>query len=152
MDADAEHYLQTLYKDLAFALGDAVWSFAQIEWLTYEYLRSLSADRLDELVSDATFRTRTSMLRHLIERKDAASAKTKRALAAISAAEALAERRNIIVHNPWRVWVDLDAKDFMTQIQKYSNRGKAVDLTQLREFTQSATRVESELREAIDAL
>ena len=50
------HYLETLYKELALALGDAVWAFAGIEWLTYECLRRLSKDRLDELVGDLTFR------------------------------------------------------------------------------------------------
>ena len=119
MAADAEpHYLEVLYKDLALALGNAVWAFARIEWLTYEYLRHLSADHLDELVGDVSYRARTSILRRIVERSDANAEKKETALAAIKQAEGLAEKRNIIVHNPWRIWVDLDAKDFMTEIQK----------------------------------
>jgi hypothetical protein len=153
MAAEGEpHYLQVLYKDLALALGNAVWAFARIEWLTYEYLGRLSADHLDELVGDVSYRARTSILRRIVERSDANTEKKERALAAIKQAESLAEKRNIIVHNPWRIWVDLDAKDFMTEIQKCSNPTKKVDLSELQEFAASAEKIEVELRDSLNAL
>ena len=61
-------------------------------------------------------------------------------------------KRNIIVHNPWRLWIDLDAKEFMTEIQKYSNKGKKIDLTELRLFAETAGEVELELKESLRAL
>ena len=153
MSADAEpHYLEALYKELALALGDAVWAFARIEWLTYEYIGRLSTDRVDELVGDLNFRPRTSILRRIVERT-ATNAETKeRALTAIKEAEKLADKRNIIVHNPWRIWVDLDAKEFMTEIQKYSNRDKKLDLNELQQFVESAGKIETELKESLNAL
>ena len=48
--------------------------------------------------------------------------------------------------------MDLDEKEFMTEIQKYSNREKKINLNELREFTDSANAVEAELREALSAL
>jgi len=147
-----EHYLDTLYKDLALALGDAVWAFAKIEWLTYERLRRLSGVRLDEWVGGINFRPRTAILRSIIEGRDAPTQAKKRALAAIKAAEDLAEQRNIIVHNPWSIWVDLDAGEFMTEIQRYAGRGKSIDLKQLSSFTDSCLKVETEMREALNAL
>ena len=146
------HFLETLYKDLALALGDAVWAFARIEWLVSEYLAHLSSDRIDELVGDMNFRPRANVLRRLIERRGSATAKLERALLALQAAGNLADRRNNIVHNPWRIWVDLDAKEFMTEIHKYSDRSKRIDLKALRQFVADADAIEKELREALSAL
>ena len=146
------HYLETLYKDLALALGDAVWAFARIEWLVSEQLGRLSTDRIDELVGDMNFRPRANVLRRLVERRVTDAGKLERARLAIQAVEALSDRRNIIVHNPWRIWVDLDAKEFMTEIQKYSNRERKVNLDDLRKFAAEAERAEAALREALGAL
>lgn len=157
MDATSEpdsepHYLEVLYRDLALALGNAVWAFARIEWRTYEYLRRLSRDHLDEVVGDVAFRVRCSILRRLVERTTQAAEIQERALRAIREIEKLADRRNVIVHNPWSIWIDLDAGDFMTKIQKYSNRQNAVDLDQIKRFTAAAEAAERELRAALNAL
>lgn len=148
----SNHYLETLYHDLAVTLGDAVWAFAKIEWLTYEALGQMSADQLDELIGDVAFRGRTGMLRRLVERKKASADAKSRVLAAISDVEELATQRNVIVHNPWKVWVDLDKEKFMTEIQKYSNPSKKFDLSQLRRFVDEATIAEVNLRESLRAL
>jgi Arc/MetJ-type ribon-helix-helix transcriptional regulator len=118
--SEQPHHLETLYKELALTLGDAVWAFARIEWLTYSCLRSLLRDRLDELVGDLNFRNRSAILRRLVDGKNSSQDKKERANKAIKAAEELSDRRNIIVHNPWQIWVDLDTEQFMTQIEKYS--------------------------------
>lgn len=149
---DQPHFLETLYKDLALALGDAVWAFARIEWLTYESLGRLSRDRVDELVGDVNFRPRVAILRRIVQRSKSALEKKDRALAAIKTIEGLAERRNIIVHNPWRIWIDLDAEKFMTEIQKYTNPDKTVDLDQLKVFVEDCAKAEVDLREALSAL
>jgi hypothetical protein len=146
------NYLETLNKDLALALGDAVWAFARIEWLTYECLGWLSADHSDQLVGDLSFRSRTAILTRLVDRHDADTQTKQRARTAIKKADELCDKRNIIVHNPWRIWVDFNAREFMTEIQKYSNKGKTIDLTELRQFTETAGKVEADLREALRAL
>jgi hypothetical protein len=120
--------------------------------LVYEYLGHLSSDRVDELVGDMNFRARANILKKLIERRSTGKGKLDRALSALQKAESLGDRRNIIVHNPWRIWVDLDAKKFMTEIQKYSNRNKKINLNDLRQFAEDAGAVEEELREALNAL
>ena len=150
--SEEPHYLETLYKELALALGDAVWAFARIEWLNYECLRRLSRDRLDELVGDLNFRSLTAILRRVVDARNSSPQKKDRALKAIKAAEDLSEKRNIIVHNPWRIWVDLDSEEFMMQIEKYSRRDKAVDLDELRGFTNLAGEVEAELKQSLYAL
>jgi len=150
--SEQPHHLETLYKELALTLGDAVWASARIEWLTYSCLRSLLRDRLDELVGDLNFRNRSAILRRLVDGKNSSQDKKERANKAIKAAEELSDRRNIIVHNPWQIWVDLDTEQFMTQIEKYSQREKTVDLDRLREFTKRAGEVEVELKESVYAL
>lgn len=157
MDAHEEldsepHYLEVLYRDLALALGNAVWAFARIEWLVYEFLGRLSKYHVDELVGEVAFRPRCSILRRLVERRASTPESKDRALRAIQETEKLAERRNIIVHNPWSIWIDLNAREFMTEIQKYSNRSSKVDLNELKRFTQSAAKVERELKESLNGL
>lgn len=149
---DEPHFLDSLHRDLALALGDAVWAFARIEWLTYHSLRVLSPGRVDELVGDLSYVPRVAILRRMVERKDTSSEKKARALAALNAAEKLSEQRNIIVHNPWQIWIDLDAERFMTEIQKYTKPGKTVDLAKLKAFTESCGRTEVELRVALNAM
>lgn len=147
------NYLVTLYHDLAVVLGDAVWAFAKVEWLTYEALGQLSDDpNLGEIVGDVGFKGRTAMLRRLIERQKSSAEKKKRATDAIAKVEKLATQRNVIAHNPWRVWVDLDKKDFMTEIQKYSNPGHKLDLSEVRRFIDETTIAEVNLRNALRAL
>lgn len=154
MPANTEepHFLETLYRDLALALGNAVWAFARIEWLTYESLRRLSPGRVDELVGDVNFVPRVAILRRMVERKEASPGKKARAIAAINAAAQLSEQRNIIVHNPWQIWIDLDAEKFMTEIQKYTKPEKTVDLLKLKAFIESCGRAEVELKAALNAL
>jgi len=146
------HYLEVLYRDLALALGNAVWAFARMEWRTYEYMRRLSRDHVDELVGEVSFSARCSILRRLVERKAPPTAVKERALKAIREVESLANRRNIIVHNPWSIWIDLDAEEFMTEIQKYSNRDSKVDLNEIKRFTAAAEAAETELKAALNAL
>jgi hypothetical protein len=64
----------------------------------------------------------------------------------------LAERRNVIVHNPWTIWIDFDAEDFMTEIQKYADKANKIDLNEPREFTKSCGELEKQLKEALRAL
>ena len=145
-------FLETLHKDLALALGDAVWAFARIEWAVHEYLRRLSADRLDELLGDLNFRPRTTILRRLVERSKAVEPVKAKAISTIGRAESLADRRNLIVHNPWRIWIDLNASEFMTEIQKYSNPSKKIDLNALVQFAEECGQVEQALKESLSAL
>ncbi len=154
MPANTEepHFLETLHRDLALALGNPVWAFARIEWFTYESLGRRSPGRMDELVGDVNFRPRVAILRRMIERRSSAPDKKARALAAIKIAEALSEERNIIVHNPWQIWIALDAEEFMTEIQKYSKPEKSVDLSKLKAFTEKCREAEVELKGALNAL
>ena len=145
-------FLQQLHRELALALGDAVWAFARIEWVVHDYLRRLSNDPLDELLADFNFRPRANVLRRLIQKREASQDLKKRALFAIEQAEGLADRRNIIVHNPWRIWIDLDAREFMHEIRKYSNPQKKVDLEQLRAFASECELAEQALEESLSAL
>ena len=60
-----KHYLETLSEELSLALGEAVWAFAKIEWITYRYLKALSNDQLDVLMNGFAFRSRADTIRNL---------------------------------------------------------------------------------------
>jgi len=148
-----KNYLETLYHDLALALGDAVWAFAKVEWVTWKALGKLSKEpNLAEIVGDVSFKTRLDMLRRLIHQNKAGAQEKKFATDAIAVVEKLAAERNLIAHNPWKVWVDIDKNDFMTEIQKYSKPSKNVNLSRLKEFVDEVTVAEINLQNAIDAL
>ena len=149
---EEKHYLEVLGEDLSLAVGQAIWAFARIEWLTYEYLKLLSSDRLDMLMGDQSFRARTKVIRKLILRSENTQAQKDQALDWISQAEKLSEQRNIIVHNPWQIWVDFDRRDFMSEIQRYEKRDKKLDLAQVRTFTERAQEVASGLKDSLNAL
>ena len=89
--------MEILNKDLALALGDAVWAFARIEWLVYECLGWLSVDQIDQLVGDLPFRSRTAILTRIVDRREADSRRKQRVQTAIEKAEKLSEKRNIML-------------------------------------------------------
>jgi hypothetical protein len=149
---EGSDYLDSLGDELALALGRAVWAFARIEWLTYEYMRALSDDSLDELMGDQLFRARIRLTRQLVERLEGKASEKAAAVAAIEQAERLADRRNTLVHNPWQIWIDLERKDFLTEIQKYNRREKKLDLSAVKAFTDEATQTASALQVALGAL
>jgi hypothetical protein len=144
--------LDELYAELSSELGNAVWSFARIEWLVYEYIGSLSEDRVDELIGEINFYPRIKILKRLIDRSEASEAAKRTAVDVLVEAEKLAERRNIIVHNPWRVSADFQKKEFLSKFRKCSNQDKTVSREQLKEFTEEANNVQERLKEALDAL
>jgi hypothetical protein len=149
---EERHYLEILGDELALAVGQAICAFTRIEWLIYEYLKQLSLDDLDLLMADQLFRTRTIVLRRLVERLGKAKDKKDQALAWITSAEQLSEKRNTIVHNPWQIWIDSKRRDFMTEIQRYAKRDKKLDLAQVRDFTERAQEIASGLKESLAAL
>jgi len=146
------HYLEVLGDELSLAVGQAIWAFARIEWLTYEYLKHLCRDELDILMADQLFRARTRVMRRLVERLEKAQDKKDQALEWISQAEQLSDQRNTIVHNPWKIWIDFDRRDFMTEIQRYAKQHKKLDLKQVRAFTERAQEVAAGLKESLAAL
>lgn len=149
---EEKHYLEVLGDELSLAVGQGIWAFTRIEWLTYEYLRRLSRDELDVLMGDQLFRARTKVVRKLILRSEKAQAVKDQAISWISRAEQLAEQRNTIVHNPWQIWIDFNRRDFMTEIQRYAKRDTKLDLAQVRTFSGRAQEVASGLQDSLNAL
>jgi len=51
-----ENYLETLSDELSLALRRAIWTFSKIEALTYEFIKVLSKDNLNDLLGRQTFK------------------------------------------------------------------------------------------------
>lgn len=146
------HYLETLTAELAQALGESIWAFSMVEKLTYRYLKALSSEPLHVLMADQTFASRIRLIRHLVDRlkgQDDAKAIATRCL---DKAEKLAKIRNMLAHNPWSIWVDLDTSEFMMEIQKITDENKTLDLAQVREFRDAARELASSFENALGAL
>jgi hypothetical protein len=144
--------LNQMGAELSMALGGAIWAFAQIEKLTYEYIAKQYADPIDDLIGELSFGSRTKILRRIVKQKNPPHEKLDRVNKALNEANKLSEERNIIVHNPWRVWIDLDEREFKAEIRKHTKPEKKLDLKQLSEFGVKANAVETELRNALDSL
>jgi hypothetical protein len=141
-----------LGDELSLALGRAIWAFSMIERLTYEYLSALSSEPLDVLMGDQMFKSRIRLMRHLVERLAGQQEEKEFALRQIDKAEKLAETRNVIAHNPWRIWIDFESKSFKSEIQKYTRKEKTFDLGRVREFTEDAQECASSLEYALSQL
>lgn len=148
--SDGNNFLEVLNDDLALNLGRAVWTFAQIEWLTYEYMRELSNDSLDVLMGNQLFKARTTLIINLLERMN--GTEKERALDFIKRADKLADVRNTIVQNPWKIWIDVKQKDFRTEIQTYNTHQKKFDLSALQKFIRDAQEIATGLEQALGAI
>jgi hypothetical protein len=158
--AEENDFLKSLGDKLALKLGHAIWAFARIEWLTYRYVKSLSKGNLNSLVDDFLsltegqgFSARTKILKKLVRRSGADSALVDNAIQLLNKAMKLAENRNIIVHNPWQIWIDLNKEEFVSEIvhpiDPAMERLSEVDIDR---FASDAGAMEHQLEAALRAL
>jgi hypothetical protein len=152
MESEQLHHLEKLRLELCQALGEAVWAFSMIEGLTYSYLRRLSSEPLHLLMGDQGFGARIKLIRHLVKRLSGQDEEKQRVQGYLNRAEELSRTRNLIAHNPWRIWIDFEASDFRTEIQKFTDETKKLDLSALREFTRDAQELASSLEHMLGAL
>lgn len=115
-----------------------------VEKLTYRYLKTLSSEPLHVLMADQPFASRIRLIRHLVDRLKGQDDAKAIAAQCLNEAEKLARIRNVLAHNPWSIWVDLDRSEFMTEIQKVTDENKTLDLVQVREFRDAARRLASD--------
>ena len=134
----APRAVSELSSDLSLALGRAIWAFSVVESATFDYMQKLSKEPLHELMDDQLFKARVKLVRRLIERIEGFHTEKANALQYLSQAERLANTRNAIAHNPWRVWADLEARELRANIQP--RRANAVALTRksVEKFTAEA--------------
>ncbi len=153
-----ENYLETLSDELSLALGRAIWTFAKIEALTYEYIKELSKDSLNDLLGRQTFKSRMDLVKKLIERIENLDAEKAQALSVINKLDSLLKRRNMIAHNPWLIWIDLEQEIFMTEIHDASkpmdkqNAKETLNLEKINQFTIETQEIVLELKRALAPL
>ena len=149
---DKIKYLEDLKAELAQALGEAIWAFAMIEQLTYRYMKKLSSDRLDELMGGQQFKARIELVIKLVERLEGQENDKGVALSYLKKAQRLADRRNLLAHNPWQIWIDLDESKFKSEIKKVTDETKRVDLEMVRAFREDAGEIASTLEYVLGEL
>ena len=145
-------YLKTLGDELALAVGQAIWAFAKIEWLSYRYMKLLSKDDLDGLVDGLLFKKRIEVIKKLVIRIVGLDKEKAKVINCLNEISKLSEERNLIVHNPWQIWIDLEKEVFMTEIQKHSNPMKKLDLSEVNLFTDKTQKSASALQVAMQPL
>lgn len=151
-ESSAEDYLEELYKELAAMLGEAVWAFSRIEWRSYEFIGQLSNERLDQLMGRIGFSARISILEQLLDRSEADTELKEEATSALQEALKLAGRRNLLIHNPWRVYVDFDSHEFQGEFQKYTDDQKNLSREELGKFIKDCRASQARLEAAFGAL
>jgi hypothetical protein len=153
-----ENYLETLSDELSLALGRAIWTFAKIEALTYEYIKVLSKDNLNDLLGRQAFKSRMELVKKLIERIKNLDTEKAQALSVINKLDSLLKRRNMIAHNPWLIWIDLEQEIFMTEIHDASkpmdkqNAKETLNLEKIKQFTIETQEIVLELKRALAPL
>lgn len=147
-----KHYLEQLNEELSQKLGNAIWAFAKIEWLTYEYIKRLAGSSVLELVANQSFKLRLEVLEKIIKQKKYDEGLSKNAIAVFKEAKSLSEKRNTIIHNPWQVYVDLKEMEFVSEISKYMNPDHSYKAEDIELFTDEAQDIAKRMQEAIIAL
>ncbi|WP_228935938.1 hypothetical protein [Paraburkholderia saeva] len=67
-------------------------------------------------------------------------------------AEKLAKTRNLLAHNPWRIWIDFDESKFKSEIRKVTDETKALDLATVRAFREDAGELAASFIDLLDQL
>lgn len=147
-----KHFLEQLGQELTEKLGDAIWSFAKIERLTYEYLRVLGGQEALVLAGHQNFVPRLNALKRLIEVKGLKADASARVLELLAKAETLAKKRNAIAHNPWQIYIDLERMDFVSEIIKYMNQEERIDRAGLEAFTKESDKVGKDLESLLNEI
>lgn len=147
-----KHFLEQLGQELTEKLGDAIWSFAKIERLTYEYLRVLGGQESLVLAGHQNFVPRLNALKRLIEVKELKADASARVLELLAQAETLAKKRNAIAHNPWQIYIDLERMDFVSEIIKYMNQEERIDRAGLEAFTKESDKVGKDLESLLNEI
>ena len=131
-------YLEDMRAELSQALGEAMWAFAMVERLTYQYMKKLSSDALDELMGGQSFSARIRLIRKLVDRLKGQEEQKAVVVKCLKKAEQLADTRNTLAHNPWQIWIDFDESKFKSEIKKVTDEEKTLDLKQVRAFRDDA--------------
>ena len=144
------HHLEELNNELSLALGKAVWAFAMIEKLMFEYMKQLSRDDLPDLIGYQSISKRIEIIKKLINRIEGLDSEKQQALNRIAQIQELSNSRNQIAHWPWLIWIDLEERVFKTEIQDLQNKNKApIDKKKIKEFTEKAGELASDLEIAL---
>ena len=151
MERPSPEFLTSLNNELALAIGNAVWAFAKIEWAVTSAL-GRAGNELDHILAEFPLKQRTTVLRKLLPELAVPKDVQVRVATSLTSIESLSTRRNLIAHNPWMVWMDLDAREIMTEIQHYARPERKLDLSSLSEFTEECQRVLDEFEAAVVAL
>jgi len=104
-------------------------------------MRQLSREPLHELMDDQLFKARLKLVKRLIQRIDGFAEEEANATQFLVRAEKLAETRNAIAHNPWRIWADFKDRELRASIQPPRANAKAHTLETIEEFTTEAHEV-----------
>jgi hypothetical protein len=146
---NSQDYLEELSDELSMALGKAIWTFAKIEALTFEYIKKLSRDDLNSLLDNPSISSRIKLIRKLIDRIKGFDIEKAQALVVIKEIETLLKDRNTIAHNPWLIWIDLELNDFVTEIHNPSKATHKLNLNSVNAFTDKAGSLVLKLRSAL---
>ena len=144
-------FLDSLNRDLALAIGNAIWAFARIEWAVTSAL-GRGGISLDVVLAELSFKQRVTILRKLLPEMAISIATRQQVNTQLNRIEKLSETRNLIAHNPWMIWIDRDANEIMTEIQHYTNPKKKLDLSALSTFTENCLQALEEFEAVANAL
>lgn len=146
---NSQNYLEELSDELSMALGKAIWTFAKIEALTFEYIKKLSRDDLNSLLDNPSISSQIKLIIKLIDRIKGFDIEKAQALVVIKEIEALLKDRNTIAHNPWLIWIDFELNDFVTEIHNPSKATHKPNLNSVNAFTVKAGNLVLKLRSAL---
>ena len=147
---EERHYLDVLTDELSLKLGQAVWAFARIEKLLFDYTKQLSKeDDLNDLLGYQPIKKRIEIIKKLINAIENLNSEKQEALACLDRVFKLSKDRNQIAHNPWSIWVDLEERVFKTEIHDPQNKSQPINKQKITKFTKDAEELAFQLKNSL---
>ena len=150
MSKPKKHYLDELTDELSLKLGQAVWAFARIEKLLFDYTKQLSKeDDLNDLLGYQPIKKRIEIIKKLINSTKNLNSEKQEALACLDKVFKLSKEGNQIAHNPWSIWVDLEDRALKTEIQDAQNKSQPINKQKITKFTKDAQELAPQLKNSL---
>ena len=127
------------YREWEAHVGRVIVRFGEIEYITVKCLEVLPRDRIAASTARMPFAQRASLLLEILEGRGTSSEHIEGLQRALTQARQLAEKRNLIAHNPvmLEIYTNEDETQARTQFAIASARGggKAITLDELKELS-----------------
>jgi len=144
--------ISEINEEWSKAVGRAVLTFGNLEWVTYQCLGLFSTDKIFETVVSLNYAKRIDLILEILSGKKLEGKTFAKANELFSEAKAKAKIRNVFVHNPLGVGIYQDQEgniQLKDEIRHYRESNKVYNLEDIQAFGKECEELELKIMELI---